>query len=186
MEEGLTDDLIESINSEMENMCIPAQYELIDQLKEIKPNKKPNFVKKFIANRLKLKDQKQKLFEKLLKDVEKKKNDKFLEFLNQILEIDGELKLDVFGTIENLFDALQKVPKDEKFNQLFEKMKKAKIPKMTEFGSIGESLIGEGKFFEAAFSYREAARIAKLFSTQADYDNYIKLAEECDSFAAAE
>ena len=186
MEEGLTEELIESINTEMENMCIPAQYELIAQLQELKINKKKDFVKKFLNNREKLKEQKQKTFLKLSKLVEKKKNDKFLEIVDEILEIDTNLKLDVFGTIENLFDMLQKVPKDEKFNQLLEEKKKAKISKMKEFGAAGEKLIGEGKFYDAAFNYREAARLSKLFSTQEDYDNYIKLAEQCDSFAANE
>jgi len=186
MEDGLTDEIIKTINEEMENMCIPAQYELIAQLQDIKPNKKKDFVKKYLNNREKLKDQKVKLFAKLSKEVQKKKNDNLLEYIGQILEIDVNLKLDIFGTIENLSDMLQNITKDDKFNTSFEEMKKAKLPKMKEFGANAEKLIGVGKFYDAAFNYREAARLARLFSTQADYDNYIKLAEECDSFAANE
>ena len=186
MEEGLTDEQIKSINDEMELMCVPAQYELIEQLQNLKPSKKKDFVKKFINNREKLRNQKVKLFEKLSKDTEKKKNDKILEIIDEILEIDTNLKLDVFGTIENLFDSLQRITNDDKFNKSLEEKKKEKLPKMKEFGAAGEKLIGEGKFYDAAFNYREAARLARLFSTQEDYDHYIKLAEECDTFAANE
>ena len=185
MEEGLTDELIEAINKELEDMCVPAQYSLIGELENLKVNKKRDFVKKFINERTKLKESKSKSFKNLTKELDKKKYEKIFDLIDEILKIDKELKLDIYGTIENLYDILKELPKEENFNQLFDKRKAIRSKEIKNLETSAVKMISEGKFYDAAYTYREAARLARLFSSEDEYNKMLKLAEECDSFAAS-
>ncbi|MHA1786498.1 MAG: hypothetical protein ACTSVY_14145 [Candidatus Helarchaeota archaeon] len=186
MEDGLSEELIEAINKELENLSVPAQYELIEQLKNIKPKKKKDFVKNYLNEREKLKNLKVKVFSRLSKEIEKQKFDKIFKSVDEILEIDTKLKLDIFGTTENIYDIFQRLLENDNFKKIYEEKKIKRNLQINNFQKTAEQFISEGKFFDAAYAYREAARLARIFSNEDQYNKLIKSSEECDSFAASE